>query len=108
MTFISPTILRTRNKNLPTAPRLGGPFTCWKESKKLLVKNLGTHKFGSLQLILPEFLRKQITDWVIKNIFETHLGPGGIEFYPHITLKYGLKDSSEGTIESLHNLLAKQ
>lgn len=106
MTLVIPTIPKVRTKNIPIAPRLGGPFTYWNKREKSLAKS--QHEYSSLQLVLPESLRKQITDWATENIPEFHLGPGGIEFCPHITLKYGLKDSSEETIQSLRNLLAKQ
>lgn len=65
------------------------------------------HKFGCLMLNLPESLRKQLTDWTVENVPEYHLGPGGIEWTGHVTVKYGFLDGSEETVQALRALLIR-
>lgn len=65
------------------------------------------HEYGCLMAKLPEQLSKEIIAWTAKNIPKEHLGPGGYELNPHITIKYGFKDSSLETIVRLKLLLEK-
>ena len=48
-------------------------------------KDLKPHKLGCLMAILPEALRKSITDWTLENVPDFHLSPEGREHSPHIT-----------------------
>lgn len=71
------------------------------------VKELGTHKFGCLTARLPSWLSKLVTDWVIEQLHEEHLGPGGRELDPHLTVKYGFKDDGPETLEQLRAMLVR-
>ncbi len=67
----------------------------------------GSHKFGVLIAVLPEALRKQITDWTIETIPDFHLGKGGRESNPHVTIKYGFKDCSPETVQTLRSMFGR-
>ncbi|RJQ27125.1 hypothetical protein C4577_02285 [Candidatus Parcubacteria bacterium] len=70
-------------------------------------KSLGDHKYGCLIAELPADIKKQITDWSIENVLDCHLGKGGREFNPHITLKYGFDNPSEEDMQTIKMILAK-
>ncbi|MDO8671180.1 MAG: 2'-5' RNA ligase family protein, partial [Dehalococcoidia bacterium] len=55
--------------------------------------------------VLPSVLRKLITDWAIETILDCHLGEGGREPDPHITIKYGFTD--DDAIDQLRGLLVR-
>lgn len=76
--------------------------------KGWLTKDLDPHKYGCIMAVLPDSLRKEITDWAIENVLECHLAPEGIELGPHCTIKYGLVDSSEETLSKIKELLSHQ
>ena len=63
-------------------------------------------KYGCLLLPLPIHLADQLLTWVKGTIWEGHLGEGGIEEKPHITVKYGFVDDSKETVQQLRSLLA--
>ncbi len=67
-------------------------------------KSLGEHKYGCLLFKLPELLANQITEYS-KGIPDIHLGTGGREVLPHLTVKYGFVDSSPATVRALRGLL---
>lgn len=72
-------------------------------------KDLKTsHKYGCLLSVLPDPIRKQLSDWTLENILECHVGTGGIENLQHVTLKYGFKDDSNFTVKALEQLLSRQ
>lgn len=64
------------------------------------------HKYGCLITILPNSVASVITKWAKENIDPKHLGEGGLEKTPHVTIKYGLEDSSPGMTERVKNLVA--
>lgn len=70
-------------------------------------KDLQPHKYGCLMAILPEKLRKEITDWCLEIIPDCHLGVGGRELTPHLTIKYGFEDSGEATVTALKAMLLR-
>jgi hypothetical protein len=70
-------------------------------------KKLGPHKRGCLLVPVPDPLRKEITDWCLENILDEHLGKGGRELSPHITILYGFKDDSPETILAVSRLLIR-
>lgn len=45
------------------------------------------HKYGCLLCPLPADMAKEITDWCLEHIPDYHLGPGGRELRPHLTLQ---------------------
>lgn len=53
------------------------------------------HSFGCLLALPPAELVGEITTWVIENCHEEHLGPGGRELRPHVTVKYGFLGSDD-------------
>ena len=57
------------------------------------IKTLGPHKYGCLMAPLPSVLAADLLAWTRANVPEQHLGPGGIETTPHVTVKYGFKDA---------------
>ena len=65
------------------------------------------HKYGCVMAFFPEDFRKEVTDWVLENVPECHLGPGGREHEIHVTVKYGLKDSSPETVAALKGILTR-
>lgn len=62
-------------------------------------------QYGCLMVMLPPHLSKTITDWAIENVLDCHLGPGGRELRPHVTVKFGFIDSSPETIEAIRQFL---
>ena len=74
--------------------------------KGLFYKTLGPHDYGCLMAILPEAIGKKITDWCLENIPDFHLAEEGREPRPHITVKYGFKNSSPETVAQLKSFLA--
>jgi 2'-5' RNA ligase len=64
------------------------------------------HKYGCLMAVLPARLREDITSWAENHIDPAHLGSEGLESRPHITLKYGFRDSGPGTVARLRAMLA--
>lgn len=61
------------------------------QSKALLGSRQKKRKYGSLFIILPEVIRKDVTDWVLENIPDFHLTPKGRELRPHVTVKFGFE-----------------
>lgn len=62
------------------------------------------HKYGCLMALIPEDKAREITDWVIENIPDFHLGKGGMEYHPHITIKYGFK--TPDVVDRIRDFLA--
>ncbi len=57
--------------------------------------------------LLPIALREQIRAWAATFIWRAHLAPEGFENKPHITIKYGFKDSSLYTVQALRTMLCR-
>lgn len=70
-------------------------------------KALTQPKLGCLMAMLSLEARKEITDWVIENIPDFHLGDGGRELTPHCTIKFGFVDSSPQTLQDIRAHLAR-
>lgn len=70
-------------------------------------KALETHKYGCLLLPLPADAAKEIVDWCLENVPDYHLGAGGRELRPHLTIKYGFKDDGEEVVAALKALLLR-
>lgn len=92
---VKPSPFRARKKAFVPPPR------------ELTVEEKGMHKYGCLMLLLPPDLRKEITDWSLGNIPDFHQGPGGLELMPHVTIKYGFKNSDMETVQQLKSLLTR-
>lgn len=71
------------------------------------VKTAGPHKYGCLLLPLPTDLAKEITDWTLEHVADVHVGKGGRENRPHVTLKYGFTEADGDVTERLVVLLAR-
>jgi hypothetical protein len=56
------------------------------------VKSHGEHRWGCLLGVLPDVQRKTLTDWTLENVLDAHLGPGGRELRPHVTVAYGFDE----------------
>lgn len=65
------------------------------------------HKYGCLMTAFSDDFRKEVTDWTLETIPDFHLGPGGREDRPHITVKYGFKNSDLETISNLRAMLIR-
>jgi hypothetical protein len=65
------------------------------------------HEFGCLLAVVPDPLRKEITDWALENVPEWDVGPGGREHRCHVTLKYGFLDSGPALVDGLRFQLAR-
>lgn len=71
-----------------------------------IVKSLDTrHDYGCLMTVLSDPIRKEITDWTLENISDFHLGKGGREFRPHVTILYGFSQDDETVIQALKTML---
>jgi 2'-5' RNA ligase len=57
-------------------------------------------------LLLPESLRKELSDWTLENVPDFHLGTGGREFTGHVTLAYGFVDE-DSLADDLRSLLQR-
>lgn len=68
--------------------------------------NNAPHKFGCLMLKLPDAITKQLTDWTIETVPDFHLGPGGRELSPHVTVAYGLAPDFD-QLDELRGLLVR-
>lgn len=71
------------------------------------LKHVQKPKYGCVMMVLPDSLRKEITDWCLENVPEFHLGKGGRETKPHVTVKFGFTDSSPETVEKLKGLFSQ-
>ncbi len=65
-----------------------------------------SHRYGCLMAVIPTNISSQITKWTRDSIWEKHLGPGGFENKPHITVKYGFRDPSPETVQQLKEVLS--
>ncbi len=70
-------------------------------------KDLKTHKYGCVMALLPATLRKEITDWTLENVPDWHVGKGGYEFTPHVTIKYGLKAHGPDVVAELDRVFRR-
>lgn len=64
------------------------------------------HKFGCLMLKLPDSVCKSITDWTLEHVPDFHLGPGGRELSPHVTVAYGFSPDFD-QLDALRGLLVR-
>ena len=71
----------------------------------MVAKSLCPHKWSCVLLPLPADISKQIVDWTIENVPDEHLGPGGRELRPHVTLAYGF--AGDEMPEGLAGLLTR-
>lgn len=96
----------TRQSPLPHRKFLGlPPFA--RRRQPSAVKVLETpRKYGCLLAVLPLGLRKQFTDWALENVPDFHLGPGGRELRPHVTVKWGFTEPAEEVLPRLREFLA--
>lgn len=63
-------------------------------------------KKGCLMAALPEGVRKELTDWAAEHVLEDHLGIGGREASPHVTVLHGFPpDFPEEEVEWLTDYL---
>lgn len=78
-------------------------------SSQLFVKALDQqHKYGCLLAVLPDPVRKEISDWVIENVQDEHLfTPDSRELRPHCTILYGFRTDDEETVQALRALLTR-
>ena len=65
------------------------------------------HKYGCLLAPLPALLAARIVAWGREVIPDIHLGPGGRELKPHVTIKYGFTDPAAEVLPALKALLAR-
>jgi len=64
------------------------------------------HRCGCLMAVLPARLRDEVTSWARDAIPDDALGSEGYEDRPHITIKYGFRDSGPETVAKLKAMLA--
>lgn len=77
-------------------------------ARDVFVKSLShEHKWGCLLCVLPDPIRKEISDWVIENIDDCHLAPEGRELRPHVTCAYGFSQTADQVFPALKPLLAR-
>lgn len=70
-------------------------------------KDLGPHKFGCLMAVLPDDIRKQITDFGIEQILDCHLAEKGLEVAPHTTILYGFTQGTDEIMQDLRAMLVR-
>lgn len=75
-----------------------------KSHSNYFTKSLTSHKYGCLLAILPQDIRKKISDWATENIPQYDQAPDGIDFQSHITIAFGF-DNSETDLPQLKSLL---
>ncbi len=81
------------------------PFARNAALSSYLMKKSGPHSYGCLMAILPKDVSEEILHWSNEYIPDRHLGKGGREDTPHITIKYGFTDSSSETVQALKELV---
>ena len=57
--------------------------------------------------LLPRSVCDQIKKWCAEYVWNAHLGPGGFEENPHITIKFGFEDSSLHTVQAIKSILCR-
>ncbi len=70
-------------------------------------KSLTNHKYGCVLIVIPDPIRKQITDWSIEHLQDEHLALDGRDLRPHCTILYGFRDYSEEIIQGIRALLTR-
>ncbi len=88
---------------MPVVPP--SPFARNAVLSSYLMKKSGPHSYGCLMAILPKDISEEILYWSNEYIPDRHLGEGGREDTPHITIKYGFRDSSPETVQALKDLV---
>lgn len=64
------------------------------------------HEYGCLMAVIPEPVAGQIVGWAKSRIDPKHVGTEGVEDAPHVTVKYGFRDSGPETLAKVKAMLA--
>jgi len=64
------------------------------------------HSYGCLMAVLPDDVAREITAWASRHIDPNHLGKGGLEDRPHVTIKYGFEGDDPEVAEALRKIMA--
>lgn len=63
------------------------------------------HRYGCLMAVIPQPISQQIIDWGNEVVSDQDLALEGREDQIHVTIKYGFRDSSQGTLDALKGML---
>ncbi len=86
------------------------PFA--KEEKALSLRDIPPekleHKYGCLLAIIPMGPSNEIVNWAKGLVWEQHLGSGGFDQEPHVTIAYGFDGLTPFEIQVLRDIVAGQ